>query len=105
PELVERLEPHLRGVARAAAFHPGGPEPLRTPVDHGRSAALHEFRLPLPADAAGEDVVVGEGEKVVAAFAVPVGNHLGEVVAIAPEGVGVEVALPPANYSRSGRRG
>ena len=40
--------------------------------------------------------MVGDAEKVVAVAAVPVGDHLGIVVAIAPERVSVEVALPPA---------
>ena len=47
-----------------------------------------------PALALGEDVVVGQGEEVVAVPLVPVGDHFGEVVAVAPEGVGVQVALP-----------
>ena len=54
-----------------------------------------------PLLALGDDVVVGQGEEVVAVPLVPVGDHLGEVVAVAPERVGVQVALP---VLRRGRR-
>jgi len=44
-------------------------------------------------------VVIGQGEKVVTVFLVPVGDGLGEIVAITPERMRVEVALPPAVLS------
>ena len=39
--------------------------------------------------------MVGEGEELVAVAGVPVDDHLGVVVAVAPERVGVQVALEP----------
>ena len=42
-----------------------------------------------------EDVVIGDGEEMVAVGFIPGGDHFGEVVAVAPEAVGVEVAFPP----------
>ena len=42
-----------------------------------------------------EDVVIGDGEEMVAVRFIPCCNHLREIVAIAPEAVGMEVAFPP----------
>ena len=50
-----------------------------------------------------ERVVFGEREEMVAVGLVELGDHLREVVAIAPKRVGVEVAAPPASgVSRRG---
>ena len=43
-----------------------------------------------------EDVVVRYRDEVVAVGLVPVEHHLGVVVTIRPQGVGMEVAFPPA---------
>ena len=47
--------------------------------------------------------MVGQREEVVAVLLVPVGDHLGEVVAVAPERVRVQVALPVLR-ARGGRQ-
>jgi hypothetical protein len=46
------------------------------------------------------NVVIREGEKVVAVVAVPFGDHLGIIVAVAPERMSVEVAFPPRGARR-----
>src|SRR5690606_33715977 len=51
----------------------------------------------------GEDVVIGEREEVVAIALVPVHDHFGVLGAVAPEGMRVEVALPPAQLEGGGR--
>ena len=47
----------------------------------------------------GEVIVIGEGEELVAVFAVPGGDFDGRGVTVAVEGVGVEVALVPAGLA------
>jgi hypothetical protein len=53
-----------------------------------------------PAIAAAKDVVIRQREKVIAVAAIPIGNHLGKVIAVAPEGVGMDIALPPLGAGR-----
>ena len=55
-----------------------------------------------PPLALGEDVVVRQGQEVVPALLVPVRDHLRVVVPVAPEGVGVQVALPPTGFRLCG---
>ena len=40
--------------------------------------------------------MVGEGKEVIAICFVPLNDHFRVVVAVAPEGVRVEIAFPPA---------
>ena len=47
--------------------------------------------------------MIGEREEVVAVLLVPIGDHLGIVIAIAPQRMGVQVALPSACRSIGGR--
>ena len=42
-----------------------------------------------------EDVVIAHSDEVVAALAIPIEDHLGKVVPVAPERMGVRVALEP----------
>ena len=51
-----------------------------------------------PALALAEHVVIGESEEVVARVPIPLDDHLGKPVAVGPQRVGVEVALPPARF-------
>ena len=43
----------------------------------------------------GDDVVLGERKEVVVTARIPIDDHLGELVAIAPQGVRVQIALVP----------
>ena len=48
-----------------------------------------------PAPPLLEHVVIGDREEMVALLLVPVGDHVRELVPVAPEGVRVQVPLPP----------
>ncbi len=37
------------------------------------------------------------GEELAALVKVPGGDHVGEIVAVGPEGMGMKIALPPAH--------
>jgi hypothetical protein len=95
-----------------AALDPRGTEAGEVFFHHRTAAALHDralgdggrFQLK-PALALCEDVVVRHREEVVAFAFEPVGDHLGIIVAIAPERVRVEVALEPTRGWIGGRRG
>ena len=45
-----------------------------------------------------EEIVIREGEEVIIVGAIPGGDHLGEPVAIGPEGMRMKVATPPAEF-------
>ena len=47
-----------------------------------------------------QHVVIRDGEKVIATALVPVHNLLGVVIPIAPEGMSVQIALPPLGCGR-----
>lgn len=66
----------------------------------GRLARFHQL-LGDPDFLGLEDVVIRDGEELVPVLLVPVGDHLWKVIAIAPEAVGVSVALVPL-FRRSG---
>jgi hypothetical protein len=42
--------------------------------------------------------VIGKGEKMIAIGFIPLGDHFGKIVTVAPEGVRVQVAFPPAEW-------
>lgn len=93
-ELGERLEPDLLFAGLVAGFDPSLAEAARVfaegpPPQRGRIR-----RHPLLAF--GEQIVIRQREEIVAVLLVPVGDHFGEVVAIGPEGVRVEVPFPVA---------
>ena len=88
------LEPDPRDALDDFVLDPVVAETFQIFVERTLAAGI--FLAVNPALALGQHVVVGDAEKVVAVAAVPVGDHFGVVVAIAPERVGVEVALPPA---------
>ncbi|MFN9899160.1 MAG: hypothetical protein ACK55Z_10300, partial [bacterium] len=86
----------LIAEAGAILFHRRLAERLAALL-HGLHIHPHFFRL--------EDVVIAEGEEVVAALLVPVDHHLGEVIAIAPERVSVRVAFEPFGLGGGGKNG
>ena len=47
----------------------------------------------------GEVIVIGKGEELIAVFAVPGGDFVGRGIAIAIDGVGVEIAFIPAGFA------
>lgn len=47
----------------------------------------------------GEVVVIGKGEELIAVFAIPSGNFVGSGIAVAIDGVGVEISLVPTGLS------
>ena len=104
----ERLEAHGFFSVGLALFDPSGAEAGEVLFQHRPAAFLDDFTFYgrrrfqfQPARALGEYVVVGHCEEVIAGALVAVGDHLGIVVAVAPQRVRVEVALEPA---RSGGR-
>ena len=93
--LAQRLEPDLEVPLLGTGLDPGVPEPLAVAGEAvllGPIVGLPQAHPPLPL---AEDVVVGEGEELVAVAGVPVHDHLRVVIAVAPERVGVQVALEP----------
>jgi len=92
-KLGEGLEPDFGLPFLAlAGLDPAIREPREVPLERGLLLVRHLH----PSVADGEPVVVGQRQEVVAAILVPLCHHLGEIVAVAPEGVGVQIALPPS---------
>ena len=57
-----------------------------------------------PSLAPTQEIMIRQGQEVVSALAVRLGDHFREVVAVRPERVRVQVALPPAQRLRSCRQ-
>ena len=91
--LGESLEPDLWRLVLDFVFHPVVAKPFE--VLFKRQAAARVFLDMDPPLSLGENVVVGDAEKIVVVAAVPVGDHLGIVIPVAPERMRVKVALPP----------
>src|SRR5690606_13507338 len=62
------------------------------PFGSADEAVLHRID---PSLAAGHDIVIGQLQEVVAMGMVPIGGDFGELIPIGPQGVGVQVSLPP----------
>jgi hypothetical protein len=102
-ELFQRLEPHFRIGSFAAALDPSVAEARDVFRNNVGAGFLRQLAFLLPANALAQHVMVGEREEVVVVCAVPIGDHVGEVVTVAPEGVRVQIAFPPARRG-SGRK-
>lgn len=95
-DFVESAESDGEGVMGRLAAGFGWPEETsEVAIECGLGVFLVEGGLVKPAVAGLEDIMIGEAEEVVAIFAVPFGDDFGELVAIGPEGMGVEVTLIP----------
>ena len=91
---LQGLEAHPQGViAFFFKIHPGWTVFFEVFVES--PPALGGFGQPFPALAFLQGVVVRKGHKIVAMFFVPGHDHFGKVVSIAPQRVGVQVALVP----------
>jgi hypothetical protein len=90
--LGEGLQPDEVRVAVLLLLDPFVPEALPVAREHGGAPRGLEVDPPL---SLGEDVVIRQDGEVVPVGLVPVEHHLRVVVAVAPQGVGVKVALPP----------
>ena len=83
-----------------ASYQPVGPEATAVLLEGLREMVF--LRLLHPLLAFQHPVVIGQGEKVVTVVLVPIGDGFWEIVAIAPQRMGVEITLPPT--SLGGRR-
>ena len=99
-ELRQRLQPILVGAVMITSHQPVGPKAALVLLEGLGKMVLCGLGDPLLA--LQHPVVIGQREKVVTVFLVPVGDGLGEIIAITPEGMRVEVALPPPGLG--GRR-
>jgi hypothetical protein len=50
-----------------------------------------------------QEMMIRQGQEVVSALAVRLGDHFREVIAVGPERVRVQVAFPPPQRLRGGR--
>ena len=98
-ELGQRVEPDLQDAVGGEASVEAVRAVTGEVFFEGCLAHLVGHRNPF--DAFLEDVVVGQGQEMVAVGLVPFGDHFGEIVAVAPERVRVQVALPPARRLRA----
>ena len=89
PGLIARSHGRISGWEERADEERDGQRLLAVPLAR-RSVG--------PAFAVGKNIVIGHGQEVVIVTLVPVGDHLGKVVAVAPQRVRVQVALPPARF-------
>ena len=118
PVFVEGLEPHFHAArfATRARFHPVRTESFQVVrVGIARHIRRTAPRLALrfcgdrrerhPALPLTEDIVIRESEEVVARVPIPLDDHLGKPVAVRPQCVGVEIALPPARFGDCARFG
>jgi len=109
---VERLEAHLPLAVLLAELDPVRAEAAQVFLQNPAAAAttpgagMHAHHLgKQPALARLHGVVVGDGEEVIALLLIPVGDHLGIIVAVAPERMGMQVALEPAWFGDGGHPG
>ena len=93
---VEVLEPDLRHSIHLASFDSVRPKPRLIPFDPLNGASLLRRIGRDPAFATRENVVVGQTQEVIAVGFVPVGDHLGKVVAVTPKAVSMQVASIPS---------
>ncbi len=53
----------------------------------------------------GDDVMVGQCQEIVAMALIPIGDHLREIISVAPKGMSMQVALEPACLFGGGQDG
>ena len=82
---------------------PGGAEAFAIAGDGIDAGAAIDGAGGHPAFGLAEEIVLRQGEELVAVVAVPGGDHVGEIVAVGPEGVGMQIALPPLCGEGGGR--
>jgi len=102
-EFGKGFEADLRGTLVDAFLDPRGAEAISV-FGEGFASAYFVGGTD-PTFSFEEHVVVGEREEMVAVVFVPGGDHLGVVIAIAPERVGVEVPFEPSLSRGDGGRG
>ena len=49
-----------------------------------------------------KNVVIRESQKMVSVVLIPLSDHLGIIITVAPEGMSVEIAAPPPGFGRRG---
>jgi hypothetical protein len=80
----------------ASGFNPSFTKSLEVPLHALPVATLLNVFDIHPFGTLLQDVVVGDGQKVVAILTVPIGNDFGKIISIAPERVGMEISFPPS---------
>ena len=115
-EFIVRLEPDLLdAVGRVRpGLHPIRTVPAQVGTEGVPGANTRPPGLPLgpvghrlqgnPALTPTQEIMIRQGQEVVSAFAVRLGDHFREVVAVRPERVRVQVAFPPAQWFRGRRK-
>lgn len=78
-----------------ASHQPVGPKATTVLLESLGEMVLLRLRHPLLA--LQHPVVIGQGEKVVTVFLIPVGDGFWEIITVAPQRMGVEISLPPAS--------
>ena len=96
-KLFQRLQPILVGSLSIPPLQPVGTEAALVLREGFGKMVLRGLGDPLLT--LEHPVVVRHRQEVVAVLLVPVGDGLRKIVAIAPQGVGVQIAFPPAGLS------
>ena len=85
PELVQGLEPHLEVTVDHSCLQPGVPESLAVAIEAVFPSPLVRLDHAHPFLPLAEDVVVRQRQELISVPVVPIDDHLGVVVAVAPE--------------------
>lgn len=98
-ELSKRFQAHFWKVIAGALLDPVFAEAFDVTFEDIATAFIRRHE---PAVTHLQGVMIAEHQEIVAMLLIPIGDHLGIAIAIAPEGVGVEIALPPAGFLGAG---
>jgi hypothetical protein len=93
----------------AARLYPIIAEPLDIFLQCFGTAFLDDQVVIDPARALTQNVIIRQGEKVIAVSSIPVSDHFRKIIAVTPQRVSVNISLPPFEFrsigSLYGRRG
>ena len=101
-DLGQRFQADLLFAVDRSGLDPIAGKPGLELADRLGSAAVAVDVDPVPAGD-GEDIVIGEAQKVVTVLLVPEADHFEVVVAVAPQGMRVQIAAIPAQLALGGQ--
>ena len=101
--LRQGTQPDFLLFALAADDHPFLAEPLEILIQ-GDGAGLGLMHLQ-PLIVIGDDVVVRQRQEIITVALIPIGDHLGEIIPVAPIGMRVQVTFIPPRLFGGGQDG